>query len=492
MIILSILFFISSILFFYRNKTNLNFKAWIYIFFVFLFLSFLDIYYIFNYFTWKWLDNSILYYFFYWWEWTWWFEYEKLFFISSLSFVFIITFIYSYINFYLKRKKSTFKHLSFNNKISYILLFFSFLFNPLVNNILEINWLYDIGNSNYFNELRFEDYYFKPQFTDIEKKKNIVYIYLESYEKTYLNEDIFPWLSPVLNNLKNNSTYFDNLSQAHWTHWTIAWMVWSQCWIPLEIPWSSEDKTELADSYMSKAFCIWDYLKNAWYSLNYVWWSLVWFAWKGTFYRTHWFETVLWKDEYIKDLSNEDYNYSWWLYDDTTFVNAYNKYDELSKWDKPFWLFMITMDTHWDNWVISDNCNWKKYNDDETILNSYKCTDFLLWNFIEKLKDHPSFKNTVIVIGSDHYAMDNNNTSDILKENEDKRGLLFMIYDSDESNDKIINKKWDTLDIWATILSFLWFPVDRLWIWINLLNEKKIRDPNIIISKWKDEYKKFW
>jgi len=492
MIILSILLFLLSLIIYFVNKTKLNLGIWVYLFFVFIFLSFIDIYYIFNYFTWKWLDSSVLYYFLYGWEGTGWLEYKKIFFVSVLSFIIILTIFYWLVNYYLKKKDSISKNAFLYKKLSYIILFFSFLFNPLVNNILEINWFYEISNSTDSSNLLFSDYYYKPTFTDISNKKNIVYIYLESYEKTYLNEDIFPWLSNWLNDIKNNSTFFDNLYQAYWTSWTIAWIVWSQCWIPLEIPWNT-DKSETVKKYLKWAFCIWDFLKNAWYNLNYVWWSSMWFAWKWTFYKTHWFDNIQWKDEYIADLENKDYTYSWWLYDDTTFEKAYKKYDELSKIDTPFWLFMITMDTHWDDGVISDSCKGHKYNDDTvSILNSYHCTDYLLSQFIEKLKNHPSFKNTVIVIWSDHYAMDNNNSSEILKENKESRWLLFMIYDSDKTNDKIINKKWDTLDIWATVLSFLGFSVDRLWLWIDLLDESKIRNPGIVLSKWKDDYKLFW
>lgn len=492
MVILSIILLGLSLIYFNKSKTSIKKSIILYFFLVFLYLIFLDIFYIFTYFTWKWLDNSVLYYFRYGWEWTWWLEYKTITFFSIFSLIFIVFIVVFNVKKYLKKHSIIRLNNLYYRKLSFFVLFLALLSNPLTDNILELNWLYDINSFSYSDTLNFDEYYVKPKFNDIDKKKNIVYIYLESYEKMFLDENIFPWLSPNLNKLKENSIYFDNVNQAYWTSWTIAWMVWSQCWIPLEFPWDL-DIWETSKSYLSGAFCLWDYLKKAWYDMNYVWWSSMWFAGKWTFYKTHWFSDIRWKDEYITELKDSNYIYSWWMYDDTTFSNAFDRYQELSKNDKPFWLFMINMDTHWDSWVISDSCKNLNYNDDpKSILNSYHCTDFLVSDFINKIKNSPNFKDTIIVIWSDHFAMDNNNVSDTLKENKDDRRLLFMIYDNDDSNDKIISKKWDTLDIWATVLSFMWFKVDKLWLWINLFDEVNIRNPDIILTKWKKEYQNLW
>jgi phosphoglycerol transferase len=492
MIILSLFLFCLSLFYFVTNKVKWNMSILFYSFFVLLFILFTDIHFIFNYFTWKWLDNSVIYYFRYWWEWSGWFEYKKLIITSILSLLLILLVLYYFVQFYLKKSIEVWKKRNLYRKISYIIMIFSFLFHPLINNFLEMNWFYEISNSSFSNDLLFKDFYKVPQFKDIDKKKNIVYIYLESYEKLYLDEKLFPWLSPWLNNIKYNSTYFDNLFQAYWTSWTIAWMVGSQCWVPLEFPWNL-GVWDTNKSYLKWAYCLWDYLKTAWYDLNYLWWAKSWFAGKWKFYKSHWFDNVSWSDEYKNNLLDKNYLYSWGLYDDTTFDIAYDKYEELSKIDKPFWLFMINMDTHWDTWVISKSCKDLKYNSDNgSILNSYHCTDYLVSNFIEKIKKLPNFKNTVVVIWSDHYAMDNNNSSDILKDNQDNRWLLFMIYDSDNTNNKIVNKKWDTLDIWATVLSHLWFPVQELWLWINLMNNNISRNPEIFLTKWIKDYQKFW
>ncbi|MEK9943113.1 MAG: hypothetical protein VW771_11650, partial [Gammaproteobacteria bacterium] len=66
--------------------------------------------------------------------------------------------------------------------------------------------------------------------------KNLVYIYLESLERTYLDETLFPGLTPNLARLEREGLSLTNLRQVPATGWTIAGMVASQCGQPLVTP----------------------------------------------------------------------------------------------------------------------------------------------------------------------------------------------------------------------------------------------------------------
>ena len=115
----------------------------------------------------------------------------------------------------------------------------------------------------------------------------------------------------------------------------------------------------------------------------------------------------------------------------------------LSQKDKRFWLFMLNLDTHWEKGVKSESCKNLTYthNSNNSILNSYHCTDKLLGDFINKIKNHQNFSDTIIVIASDHYAMNHNNSIDILNKKEEDRRMLFLIIDENNTK-KIINKNW--------------------------------------------------
>lgn len=486
-------------------------------FFWFLFFLTSNIYIISNYFTWKWIDESVIYQFFYWFEGAWLGSIKLIIFIWF--WIFILWIIFSYISyFYIKKnliKKNKNISIDFKTKdfktnknilvnfISIFFLFLSIIIHPISLNILELNWYYiwELSNIKYIWELnntKFDDYYKIPSFQKAtQNNKNLIFIYLESFENLYLDENLFPWLSNWLNQLKKESTYFSNIKQAYWAWRTIAWMVASQCWLPLITSWWWWNSMHWIDSFLSWAWCMWDFLKNAWYNLNYMWGASLDFAWKWNFYKTHWFNLIEWKKELEAKLTNKNNFTDWWLYDDNLFDLAYKKYEKLAESDEKFGLFMINMDTHWDKWVKSEKCRNIKYNDDEnSILNSYKCSDYLISDFVQKIKNNVNFKNTSIVIVSDHFAMDNNNSVDILKKNQEDRRILFLILDSDNKNKSEINKNWSTLDIWATVLSNIWFNISQLGIWFNLLSSTwfTISDqiPNIVFSKWKKNYESFW
>ncbi|RYE26661.1 MAG: hypothetical protein EOP48_35025, partial [Sphingobacteriales bacterium] len=65
------------------------------------------------------------------------------------------------------------------------------------------------------------------------RKPNIVWIYAESFERTYMDEATFPGLTPDLRELEKSSLSFPDISQIGQSGWTIAGIVASQCGIPL-------------------------------------------------------------------------------------------------------------------------------------------------------------------------------------------------------------------------------------------------------------------
>lgn len=479
MIYISIFLFILSYFFLPKTKKFLVFFG----ISLFLYFFLVNSYVIANYFTWKWVDESVIYHIFYWLEWAWFWENFEL--IIFWSIFLIISIILPFL-FYFFTKKN-YKNIKKSKKIFFIIfMFLAFLTNPIFKNFYDL-WYLDFFDKNDISKLKYEVPEFKKK---TEKTKNIVYLYLESFENLYTNDDIFPSLTPNLNELKKKSVVFENVDQAYGTSWTIAWMVWSQCWTPLINSGWWWNSMHWIEDFLPWAFCIWDFLKKANYELSYIWWAKIEFAWKWNFYKTHSFDNVSWKKELEYKLKDKDYQTDWWFYDDTTFGFVFEEFERLSKTWKNFMLATLTLDTHGDKWVISKSCP-KIYdkNDLDSILNSYHCSDFLVWELVKKIQNSPAWKDTIIVISSDHFAMNQNNSFPILKKNQEKRRNLFMIIDSEES--KKIYKKATTLDIWPTILTKAWFYVEKLWFWVNLFWKNESL-PNSILKKFRKVYESFW
>jgi len=472
----------------FKSKINtIMFSVWTIVFFGFSLIYILS-----NYFTWNWFNASVIYHLKYWQEWAWIASSIEVIFILILALILWIAYTLWSIKL-LRNKKFKRKQNNTIKTISFSLLLLSFIIHPLTNNFLNLNWFYF---KKYFIDykLNFNDLYLKPKIIKKEEKtKNLVFIYLESFENLYLNNEIFPNLTPNLNKLKQNSTYFSNIDMSYMSYWTISWMVASQCWIPIKAnPWEENNTWSLKNWFMSNTYCIWDFLKKDWYNLNYIWWADINFAWKWDFYKTHWFNEVNWRDQLLNKIKNKSYIHDWWLYDDTMFEKAYEKYDELSKKDDKFALFMLTLDTHWDSWSISKSCNLKYNKDKKSILNAYHCSDYIVWNFIKKIQSNPNYKDTLIVLVSDHYAMEMNNTIKTLKKNEDKRRLTFIILDSDDKKFNEINKKWQTFDIWSTILDKMWYELFWLWLGRNLFKKDSLKYiyEKLDYSIFNEEFKK--
>ncbi len=487
-------FFLLLLSYIFINKKTKYFKFVCLLYFLFFIIS--SFYFISNYFTWKWISEAVLFHIFYGLDW---YNLKNNINIIIISILLLLFSILLPFLLYFFWKKTNF----INKKIIIFLwilfLVISFIINPFTKNFLELQWFF---NKEFKNNIDFYSLYKIPKIDQTLNKetKNIIFIYLESFEQTYLDNELFPWLTNWLNKLKNNSIYFENIKQAYSTNWTIWWMVWSQCWIPLIMRWDIKVNENIDEyNFLSWAFCIWDFLKKYSYNLNYYWWASLDFAWKWNFYKTHWFNNIKWSKELINELDNKNYRNNWWLYDDTTFDKAYEQYKILSKKDENFWLFLITLDTHWWKWMLSESCIDRTYTSNKNknilnLLNNYYCTDYLLDNFIEKIKSSDNFKNTIIAITSDHLinnSIDSNkNIVNTIKEENKERKMLFMIIDENQTK-KEIEKNWTTLDIWATVLSKMWFNIKNFWLWINLFSNWESLDNNTLQS-YKEYYTDFW
>ena len=265
MIYISFISLIIALFFLNKNKVSL----FLFSLFSFIFFIFSSIYILSSYFTWKGIDESIIYTLTYWLEWAWVWADIKIIIIWIILILFSIILpilIYKYFKKFELNKKS------YLGWLSVFFLVLAFVLNPFTKNILELNWYYiyeDIFNINsWVKNIHFKDLYKlpEPQKVGVENK-NVVFIYLESFENLYLDEQLFPWLSENLNKFKEKWIYFDNIEQSYWTSRTIWWMVWSQCGIPLSDSWWG-NSMHWMESFLSNAYCVWDFLKNAWYNMS--------------------------------------------------------------------------------------------------------------------------------------------------------------------------------------------------------------------------------
>lgn len=300
----------------------------------------------------------------------------------------------------------------------------------------------------------FAAYYKEPSKTIPDPKLNLVYIYGESLERTYFDNEAFPDLTPELGALKNEGLDFSHTQQLPGTDYTIAGMVASQCGIPLFAPFEGNASASVS-SFFPQNICLGDILKNSGYQNYFVQGANLRFAGKDVFLKSHGFDHLYGSEELKSVVADPHYRNDWGFYDDTVLDEAWKKFEELSRSGQRFSLFTLTVDTHHPDGFISRTCNRKKYDFDGKPNQSFSavsCSQENIATFINKIKASPWFKDTVIVVSSDHLAM--NNTAWKYLNKQDRNNLFFVIR-GDKPQQETLAVKRNTMDNGATVLDIL-------------------------------------
>jgi phosphoglycerol transferase len=131
------------------------------------------------------------------------------------------------------------------------------------------------------------------------------------------------------------------------------------------------------------------------------------------------------------------------------------KFEALSRSGQRFSLFALTVDTHHPDGFISRTCGRKSYSYDGKPNQSFSavtCSQQHIAALINKIKASPWFKDTVIVVSSDHLAM--NNTAWKYLNKEDRKNLFFVLRGDEPQQDTLAVKR-STMDNGATVLDIL-------------------------------------
>lgn len=301
-------------------------------------------------------------------------------------------------------------------------------------------------------QAEFDQYYQRPVALPAGRARNLVYIYLESLERTYFDEQLFPGLVPGLRALERQAVSFTGVGQVTGTEWTIAGMVASQCGIPLFTPSGGNTMTGM-DAFLAEATCTGDLLKRDGYHLVYYGGAKLRFAGKGKFYETHGFHEIMGRDELLPRLADPDYVNAWGLYDDSLFELAFAKYQDLVRSQRRFAMYMLTLDTHQPDGHVSAACKDTPYGDGSNpMLNSVHCSDRLVSDFVRRIRNAPGGEDTVIVLASDHLALQN--TAYHLLAQRTRHNLL-MVLDPRVGSGQVVSTPGSTLDVPATVLPFI-------------------------------------
>ena len=342
-----------------------------------------------------------------------------------------------------------------NSLISNKLKLFSssiFLLSSILYFLLNIN----IGNiklnkldviSNYYIDPKDLEYNFK-------ESKNLVLIYVESYENIFSDKSIFGEdLLQMFNTDPFKKKGFKELNQTILTNWTIAAIVASQCGLPLKnVGIFSFGKNKGKHQrqvfgmkqFLPGAMCLSEILKKGNYKNIFVSSPNLSFSGTGNFFKTHGYDELYGKKEFDNlGLKYEGKSWGNGPNDSFLFNFSKNKIDNLISSSK-FNLTILTTDTHEPNGYLDPNCKLKENN----IKSVVKCSTEELYNFIYYLTDKYGDKINIVVVGDHQFRFKNNSQYD------GKDRTIFNRFISD--NEKIFYRnKLNFYDLFPSIVDFI-------------------------------------
>ncbi|MBR1439582.1 MAG: phosphoglycerol transferase, partial [Lachnospiraceae bacterium] len=192
-----------------------------------------------------------------------------------------------------------------------------------------------------------------------EKKRNLIYIFLESAEITYADtenggafaQNCLPNLTKLAEENEDFSGADPKLNGGYvlsGTDWTTGAMFAQSSGMPLKLPIRTD--FENGSSLFPGLTTLGDILQKEGYNRRLLLGSDIKFGGREGYYRGHGNYEI---HDYVYALENglipEDY-YVWWGYEDEILFNL-AKY-ELLTMQEPFCYTMLTVDTHFDDWYV--------------------------------------------------------------------------------------------------------------------------------------------
>lgn len=369
-------------------------------------------------------------------------------------------------------------------KRSFILPFSLFI---LCGSLIHITVNLDIHTFLYNKSVEtklYDKYYVPPENVEIkfpDKKRNLIVIYMESMEATYLSQDLGGGraynLIPYLGRLASKNI---NFSQSELiggpesltgTGWTVAGIFGSLVGIPLSIPIYGNCYSGLG-TFAPGAEALGDVLRSNGYSLAFLMGSDATFGGRRNFLELHGGFDIIDYDVAVKDGVVPEGYHVWWGFEDKyLYPYAKDKLTGIAKEKRPFCFMLLTADTHHIGGYRCSLCPNKYPVQFENVVS---CADAQIADFIAWLEKQDFYKETTVVILGDHCSMDPYYFQDIEAAGYVRRPYNVFINSSVRGDAHMKNRIFTTLDYYPTLLASIGaeIPGERLGLGTNLFSGK--------------------
>ncbi|HCM89848.1 MULTISPECIES: LTA synthase family protein [Vagococcus] len=357
--------------------------------------------------------------------------------------------------------------------------------------------------SAYFDDSSYiKDNYHSPKNTKLtfpDEKKNLVHIYLESYENTYFDKNSGGYmdknLMPAYEKLYKEGVSFSESDkkggpyQTYGSSWSVASMVNMSMGLPLKIPMNGNSYGK-SGYFLPGAIGIGDVLNKEGYNQTIMFGADADFGGLTSFFNNH-------KDFNIYDVKHarkigkipNDYNV-WWGYEDKKLYDyAQEEITRLASEGKPFNFTMENADTHFpDGYIEKETPRPFDQQYANVIFHSQQqVVDFVKW-----IQEQPYYDDTVIVLTGDHLSMDKKFFVGFDKKYHRTTTNLIINGDFENKDIKTNNRQFAPFDMYPTILSSMGVGIkgDRLGLGTDLSSKEKTLIERDSLEKVNEELSK--
>ena len=327
-----------------------------------------------------------------------------------------------------------------------------------------------------------EENYVDPKGIELhfpEKKRNLIYIYMESTELTFMDEahgGAFPDnLLPEMTALSKEGEDFSGEGDSRnggialpGATWTMGAIFAQSTGLPLKIS-IEQNSMDSQKAFFPSVTALQDILKEEGYTQKFLLGSVGYFGGRELYMKDHGDVKVedfsYWKR---KNKFPKDYWVNWGFEDEKLYSYAREELSGLAKEDKPFNLTLLTVDTHFPDGYVCRLCQ-NNYPDNQ-YANVYRCASRQVTDFVNWIKKQDFYENTTIVISGDHPTMDRDFCDHVPKSYQRK---VYTVFLNSAAKRKDRNKReYSTFDYFPTTLAAMGveIPGNRLGLGTNLFS----------------------
>ena len=321
-----------------------------------------------------------------------------------------------------------------------------------------------------------------------EKRRNLIYIYLESMESTYASKDAGGEFDenyiPELTDLARNNVSFSNSDKLGGAYtvtgstWTMAAIFAQTLGLPLKLPENVNNQNEVLqdnNSLSTSAYNLEDILGENGYKQCFMIGSNASFGGRRSYFNSH-SECEIWDIFTARESGKipDDYDV-WWGYEDIKlFEYAKEKLLQMQESEQPFHLTLLTADTHGEDGYVCELCE-DEFGDNQ-YANVLACSSKRVSEFVQWVQEQPFYENTTIILTGDHLTMDSDFCEDLDYYDRRVYNAFINLPDGlDTSFEKTHYREFTTMDMFPTTVAALGAKIEKnkLGLGTNLFSNEK-------------------